>query len=289
MANNMDEKINIPLNRAILWILFSTLLISGSAFMGWLYYLHIREKRYHDDQYNIVAILQSTLQADSLKTSYLAEILHLSLDRPMNLYQFNVRESVQLLLDHPLIKEANIKKILPGTLYIQYQMRTPLAFIGDFTNTAIDDEGYLFPFRPFFTPKWIPTIYLGVDQTDYHWGSSIQNLLKVQLAFDLLSQFKNLSQEKFDLKLLDVSQAFAESYGKRQVVMQLEEKGEIKGEETLFSSLFLRLSSDHIPQDLVNFNTLQRKYLEKGKPHFQKGPIVMDFRLPHLAFIKHFK
>ncbi len=42
-------------------------------------------------------------------------------------------------------------------------MRTPYAYIGEFANTAIDKEGYLFPFRPFFTPKNLPILYIGLN------------------------------------------------------------------------------------------------------------------------------
>lgn len=276
----------IPLSRAILWILLSILCISGSAFMAWLYYLHVRERRFHDDQYRIVALIQSTSKPDALKTVYLAEMLDLSLDRPMNLYQLNTREATQTLLNHPLIKEATLKKILPGTLYVHYEMRTPCAYVGDFTNTMIDEEGYLFPFRPFFTPKRLPTLYLGLNKDEHSWGSCVKDLGSVQLAFDLLCQFEHLQQDQFDLKQLDVSQASADSYGQRQIVMTLEEKEKNQlGSSKQF--IFLRLSCDHTEQDLMNFYPLQKVFFEKqGKVIEKDQPIIFDFRIPHLAFIK---
>ena len=88
----------------------------------------------------------------------------------------------------PLIKKASIKKIPPGTLYIEYQMRVPLAYLGDYTNTALDEEGYLFPFSPFFTPKKLPIIYLGLQQDDAQWGMTLKQDQRLQLAFDLLKK-----------------------------------------------------------------------------------------------------
>lgn len=277
----------IPLNRAILWIIVSTLFISGSAFMGWLYFLHVRERRYHDDQYRIVALVQSSSQADHLKTVYLAELLDLSVDRPINLYQFNTKESTQTLLNNPLIKDASIKKILPGTLYIRYQMRSPCAYIGDFSNTAIDEDKYLFPFRPFFTPKHLPTILLGLNKEECPWGSNLKHLSSVELAFNLLSQFEGLQQDRFILKQVDVSQAFADSYGQRQVVMVLEEK---HPNESLAASpilFFLRLNLDHVDKDLLNFMTLQNTFFEqKEETRLKDHSVIFDFRISHLAFIK---
>lgn len=281
----MNEN-KIALNKAILWILVSTLFISGSAFMGWLYYLHVRERRFNDDQYRIVALVQSSSHADHLKTVYLAEILELSVDRPINLYQFNAKESAQTLLNNPLIKAAEIKKLLPGTLYIRYQMRTPCAYIGDFTNTVIDEEKYLFPFRPFFTPKRLPTLYLGLNKEECQWGSHLKHLSSIKLAFDLLSQFERLQQDQFFLKQVDVSQAFADSYGQRQIIMELEENHAQASSEGAPLVVFLRLSLDHAQQDLMNFYTLQKTFFEKKKEaRLKKESVIFDFRIPHLAFI----
>ena len=154
--------------------------------MGWLYFLHLKERRMQDDQYRIVAIVQSTPQADSLKTAYLAEILDLSLDRPANLYQFDSDEGVLTLLSNSLIKEASIRKIHPGTLLISYQMRTPVAYVGEYANTVIDEEGVLFPFRPFFTPKRLPVLYLGIDDEKCKWGNCLKEEPSLKTAFSIL-------------------------------------------------------------------------------------------------------
>lgn len=281
----------IPLNRALLWILVATLLISGSAFMGWLYFLHVRERRLHDDQYRIVAIIQSTPQADALKTVYLAELLNLSLDRPMNLYQFNAKEAIQTLLGNPLIKSAAVKKILPGTLYIHYQMRIPVAYVGDLANTVIDEEGYLFPFRPFFTPKRLPSVYLGLEKEVCRWGSCLKDYPSLRLALYLLHQFELLKQDQFNIKQLDVTQALADSYGQRQVVMMIEESSQ-EGANSPQPPIFLRLSSDRTVQDLANFRTLMFACIEKKNEGFGKVKVqghqamIIDLRIPHLAFIK---
>ncbi len=281
----------MPFSRSLIWILVSTLLISGSAFMGWLYFLHVKERRLHDDQYRIVAIIQSTPQADALKTLYLAELLGLSLDRPINLYQFNAKEAAQTLLSHPLIKNATVKKILPGTLLIHYQMRTPVAYVGDFTNTVVDEEGYLFPFRPFFTPKRLPAIYLGLDKEDCVWGRCLQNYSSLKLAFVILNQFDQLQLEKFNLKLLDVTQAQADSYGQRQIVLTLETSCQEESHSAQ-SLTFLRLSSDRTAQDLANFHTWQAGRFEKKDEALTKvktkarEAMIIDLRIPHLAFIK---
>lgn len=282
----------VPLSKAFLWILGSTLLISGTAFMGWLYYLHVKEKRYQDDQYQIAAIVQSNLQSDALKTAYLAEVLDLSLDRPVNLYQFNVKEGVNTLLSNPLIKEASIKKILPGTLLIHYQMRTPLAYLGDYANTVIDEGGALFPFRPFFTPKRLPILILGMKPNERQWGSSLKGERSLKLAYSIMQQFDQLKQDRFRIRQLDVSLAQDDSYGQRQVVLVLEENSQDWNASDPHSLLYLRLNADDPAQALVNFHTLQAALFDKKEeaPVKDLGAgskiVLIDLRIPHLAFIK---
>lgn len=280
----IDQKLSF--NRALLWILVSTLLISGSAFMGWLYFQHVKARRVQDDQYRIVAIIQSTPQVETLRTVYLAELLNLSFDRPVNLYQFNVQSAIRTLLDYPLIKHATIKKILPGTLYIHYQMRIPIAYLGDYSNTVIDEEGYLFPYRPFFTPKRLPIIYLGVAKEECMWGGCLKEHVLLKLAFEILQQFHQLKQEDFYLKQIDVAQAEADSYGQRQIVLLLERGSQDRRDFSLHS-IYLRLSTDHYKQDLANYCHLQELLFNAENEKMAKcREVMIDLRIPHLAFIK---
>jgi hypothetical protein len=270
----LSEK-KIPISHALLWIFFSTLLISGSAFMGWLYFLHLKDRRLNDSQYQIVAIIQKTSQKESLKTMYLAELLGLSLDQPVNLYRFDSEEGEKKLKSSPLIKQASIKKIRPGTLFIDYRMRSPVAYLENYSNTAVDEEGYLFPFRPFFTPKNLPAFYLDLDK-QLRWGDSLGNALNLNLAFNVLRSLEKLRLYHVQIKRIDVSQAFEDSFGKRQIVAVLEtndgtrEKGHLN---------FLRLNPDHFHQNLVNYETLCRNNKTSGIK-------VIDLRISRLAFIK---
>lgn len=287
-----------------MWILVATLFLSGTAFMGWLYFLHMKGRKFHDDQYRIVAIVQNTPQAESLKTVYLAEMLGLSLDYPENLYQFDIHAATETMLANPLIKEAVIKKILPGTLYVQYSLRVPCALVADFTNTVIDEEGYLFPYEPFFTPKRLPAISIGLQENECHWGECVKDRLAVQLAFDLIAEFEKLKQNQFNLNHVDAVNADAGSYGRREIVMLLEKKEEngppLVQQSDLQTDLrenvqadkrasrlnvYLRLSADGHKQNLANFFVLQSALLRERKRDEKNGLMIIDFRIPNLAFI----
>jgi len=275
----LSKQNKIPALYVFLWILLSTLLVSGTALMGWLYYLHVRNLRLNDEQYNIVAIIQKNAQKEALKTVYLAQLLDLSLDQPISIYMFDEEEGEKKLIASPLIKKVKITKIRPGTLYIDYQVRTPMAYLGEYSNTAIDQEGYLFPFQPFFTPKVLPAIYFSRFKSDVKWGESLKTKEEFQLAINVLKKLQSSINDSFYIKQLDVSQAFSENYGQRQIVVAL---GKNESRNKTEEMTYLRLNPDNYQQNLDNFITLQL-YATR---HQMKCRVI-DFRLSQLAFIQY--
>lgn len=241
-----------PLRKALFIILVSTFLVSGSATLAIFYYKKTIAEKVIDHKYNIRNIIQTGTQKEALRTEYLAELLCLSENKPTNIYSFDVSEAKLKLLNSPVIKEAYVKTLLPDTVYIDYTVYTPVAKLYDITNTAIDEEGITFPISPFFTPKKLPEIF---------FGETILQTEKVTLALELLDLMK--------VCWVDVSQAYSENCGKRQIVVILEE------EEGLKRSL--RLTTKNYAQELKRYIAL-RKYL---KPQQQ----IIDFRVSDIALV----
>lgn len=291
----------IPLRKALSIILLSVLIISGSPALTLLYFKHIRDKKRHDPTYQIVAIVQACSNGEGLKSVYLAELLNLSVDKPINLYSFNTKEGRQKLLDSPVFREAHIKRIPPGTIHIDYALRRPIAFIADFTNTVIDNHGVIFPFKPFFTPKKLPEIYLGGKwETNIVWGNILQDE-KLDLAMSLLHLAANyVCDENTSLRRVDVSNAFAPSYGQRQIVLIFEEKMNRmnEGMPIVYSyPRMLRLSPDNYREQLANYLELSkflRQQDSKAMPALsmptagilKMKATIIDMRLSELAFIE---
>lgn len=276
----------MPFSRSVIWILVSVLLISGSAFMGWLYFISVRERRLHDEQYRIAAIVQNAGQKEPLKTAYLAELLNLSLDKPVNIYRFDVKAAEARLMASPVIKKAEVRKILPGTLYVQYEIRTPLMLLGNYTNTVIDNNGYRFPLRPFFTPKRLSTLYIKPSRDEQTiWGSTIQDDESLAMAIRIQNLFKKYGREDLFIKQIDLSHLKSDSYGQRQIVLILQkliyDPLDLENEK----KIYVRLSPDHYRQGLINFFNLYEKLL-RNELTMHNDRFVIDFRVPHLAFIK---
>lgn len=278
----------MSLYKALFTILISTLLISGSSAIGLLYYQQIREKQRHDPAYNIVAIVQSTTDAEALKTSYLAELLNLSVDYPTNLYDFSVTDARELLLKSPVIDDARVSKIFPGTIHVNYTLRHPIAFLADRTNTALDSKGVTFQFKPFFTPKNLPKIYLGVSLDELK--ASQQKNERLELALNLLDlAMTYYCDGGLVLSQIDVSDAWALSAGQRQIILIFEERiaRVISGKPFMHSQIHvLRLPTINYHEQLANYLQL-RSYLNlSNKTRFSESKaLIIDLRLSELAFI----
>lgn len=276
---------SIPFKKALSIIFLSTFCISGIGGLGVFYYSKVKAKWGKDPKYHIVALAQTTLMQEPLKTAYLEELLNLSFDQPSNLYLLNIQTVKELLLQSPLIKKAEVKKIFPGTLLVEYVARTPIAYLADYSNTALDADGVPIPFKPFFTPKNIPEIYLGLEVDDENklWGQVIEDPRKT-LSFDVLNWvYKNWGDKRLQVKRIDTSRAYSSSYGDRQIIMTCDD---ILEECTV--PLILRLHTQNYLEGLANFKAL-REYLLKHKKIKKDEvvkPLIIDLRLSQLAFLK---
>lgn len=292
-------KKKFTLFHSLLWILCSAVALNGLAFGGIKAYLYWKRVHSLDFQVPIKAIVQTGPQKEALKTTYLAELLDLSIDKPTLCCEFDLREAQKKLLASPVIKEAKVEIKEPGILYINYTIRQPIVFLHDYKNIALDEDRIPFPVAPFFTPKKLPEVYLDIE-APLVWNKPITGE-KIELAFDLYKILEGpIASDLFNIKRIDVSNAFQKNYGKREIVLQT--KDEIyttkEGVEYCFSfPRILRLSTKKYSQELSNYLKYREKLLEKEKheilfPEEETETIVyqptkvIDFRISQLAFME---
>ena len=282
----------------------ATLILFLTAYGLWTKSKH---SRLSDPAHRITAIVQTGPEKEALKTLYLAELLGLSADHETNLYAFDLQKGEAKLLISPLIAKAKIKRLPPNTLYIDYEVRRPIAKVGDYQNIGIDREGYLFPLAPFFSPKELPEIYIGLppfaapEDPNGRKGGLWQTPLKnrhLHLAFEILQYLEGSSwKEGLRIKRIDVSNAFADSLGTREIVLSTEEELTLTRPEEMIRCTFpkiLRLAPKDYTQQLANFFSLRKSMLEDYRkqiaqaPHSgQFAPRIVDLRIPQLAFVEN--
>lgn len=263
------------------------LLLCAGCLFAWFYYDHLLKLRKVNPDFAIRVIVQTGPECEALPSYYLAELLDLSIDKPTNIYNFTIERAEKKLLSTPVIKEAKIATYTPNTLYIDYTVRHPIAYLGDYSNLLVDEEGALFPCQPLFTPKKLPELYLGLAQQadpKLLWQSRLTTE-----PFKLACQVLQVASEMDIGRIIkiDVCRAEAKSCGQRQIILSLEESY-YTGQTTYYLPRTLRLPTKNFAEALANYSLLRKYLLQQLSPSDQ--PIVrepcrvIDLRIAHLAY-----
>jgi hypothetical protein len=253
----------MKLSIALSWIIGSALLVVGSFNLGMKSYFRHKHERALNSRYQIKRVIQTGPQRTPLKTSFLAELIGLSANKPSPIGTFDEELAAKKLLACPVIKEATVSLREPDTIYIDYTVRQPVALLYDYDNAAIDEEGVVFPLFPFYTPKRLPEIYLGIQ--GIHFFTPLEGP-KVELALKIL---RMLSFQNIYIRRIDVSKALAPTLGEREIVLMVQED---------VLTHFLRLSVKDFAQEIGNYLELRSK--------LPKDPLVIDLKIPNLGYYK---
>lgn len=248
--------------KVIFIVLLSLATVLSIVVATHFFYTYVKKTRATHKKYVICGIIQAAPSA-SLPTVYLEQVLDLSIDKPVNLSEFNLEEAHKRLLSTHIISEAVVKKYKPNIIYLEYTLREPMAFLGDYSNTALDKEGFFFPYAPFYLPNSLPTIYVGEGAAEAPWGSKMEEGLNDLLA-DLLSHLEDKPIERIDL-----SRAFSPSIGRREIVIIFKEGNRI------------RLTPERYRNELHDFYLLEKEILTDKSSGW-----TVDLRIPEIAFLQ---
>lgn len=252
-------------------IIIGTAFLTAVLFQS-LFYTWKKSKihRLEQKQFIVDRIIQTGPDRRALPTTYLEELMEISKNNPIHLDLVDCRELENKLYFSPVIASAKVKKIYPSAIYVDYTVRRPFSFVSDFENMVVDEEGYLFPLKPFFTPKRLTEIYLG--ETNFS-PTFIGKHPKFLLAKKILS-LMHLSTgfSPFFIERIDVSRAFDLSLGRKEIVIILR----LKNQRHL-----LRLNPKSYAQELGNYINLFPSLI-KDEPQ----QTVVDLRLSNIAYIE---
>lgn len=230
----------------------------------------VEVERLMNPKYVIDTIVQTGPVKEALPTVLLSELLDLSYDQPTNFFAFDEKKAEKKLLNSPVISYAKVKKIKPNKVYVDYELRHPIATFGDFENMAIDSERRVFPLAPYFSPMNLPEIVTGD-----HRFSEIITGEKVELAFKVLyALFKADLGQHAEIKKVDVSRAFSPSYGKKEIVVVIDHKKERH---------YLRLAQKNLESALANYVSLVHGM------EADEVERVIDLRIEKLAYVEDLK
>ncbi len=215
---------------------------------------------------NCLYIAQTGPKKEALSPHTLFSLLEWSQEDLSALSPRLVQAKKKHLAAHPVMKKVELRIEQNNTLLIDYTLRSPVAFLGDFSNRALDVEGHCFPCFPFFTPKRLPTFYLGLSAFPH---TPLKGE-KIDLAFAVLRALRALGWSFSTDVAIDVSRAFFPSFGRAEVVVTLKK-------DNCFCH-YLRLTPRAYRVELQKYRRLHRSWPE--------GQVIFDLRLESLALIK---
>ncbi len=217
-------------------------------------------------------MIQTGPVKEALKSEHLEELLDICFDQPQNLYSYSTLEGEKKLIQSALIKEVKLTKEYPNSLIIDYTTREPIAYLSDYENLVVDQDGVLFPLSPFFTPKVLPEVYLGIKIEPFKYGKLCDE--KLELALKILNLFEQYHIKGLTIKKIDISKLRVESLGQQEIVITLIEE---LGKKNYLR--FLRLTHDHYPEELEHFFSLKQMSLPQD--------FTIDLRLLPNAYLNY--
>lgn len=273
-----NRKAILPISLCIIFISFICMVISG-------YHLLHTYWTVRDPQGSVIStIVQSSPEKNTLQTDFFAELLSLSQDSSVLSKKFDLEKANRLVKSFPIMKECNIH-LDRDTLYIDYELRQPVAYLGNFCNVAIDKEGVLFPISPFFSIKRLPLIYIhdselaGVDNI---WGRQITSE-SMKIALDIIKHTLEVGfQEKFLVRQIDVSSLSSDSYAKREIILIVELMESHAAKYLPAYSHILRLNPKKPLRGIDQYLILKKELVSTDLISKR----IFDLRLPDLAFIR---
>lgn len=270
------RKTILPISLCVIFISFICMIISG---YHWLHtYWVVRSP----EESVIRTIVQSSADKNNLQTDFFAEILSLSQDSSVLSKRFDIEKATHILETFPIIKECNLY-VDRDTLYINYELRQPVAYLGNFYNVGIDREGVLFPITPFSSMKRLPLIYIHERELPNSlWGNQITSE-SMKIALEIIAHTSKMGfQEKFLVRQIDMSSVPFDAYAKREIVLVIELMESHSSKYLPVYSHILRLNPKKPLRGIDQYLILKKELVSTSLISKK----IFDLRLPDLAFIR---
>lgn len=244
----------------LFYILVNLLILIIFGFFFFFYYQANKSKCFSLKKLT----LQASVHPSSCISSFffLGKIQALSPDNN-NVYSDTDRLQNQLkeqLLENNIFHSLKIKISKHNkAITIKYQLRTPVAYLGNLSNTFVDDQGTTFPATPFFLPQNLPVIF----------SKSFNSKEKCIDEKEILLMNKMLHHE-LPIKVIDFSKL---SDPTSEIVI------------TLCNQDIIRVSASNFEETLRYYQFLKNSFYKNS----EKEKIICDFRIKGLAFTQIMK
>ena len=261
----------LPIRRALIWIALSVLIFAGATLGVGLSINFYKNLRAKNPRYTLKKIIPKAHRDLYIPEENFAKWLEVSLEQPPNLYDLKHSKMVAALMEQPILEKVRITKQPPSSLIIDYWPRMPVFQLADQKDTLLDDQAMVIPHEPWIIGAY-PKIFLGLTEA-VSFGKEVR-----ALEWDIVMQIYSVWQEiglSYRLGRIDVSQSFAKSAGKRQIVLVIDLEGE--------ATHYLRLPTKGFEGRLRDYAALCQHWVENNELNQDR---VVDFRIEEIALIE---
>lgn len=260
---------------AFLKIFFISALFWGAFFGAWGWKKIQQDRRENDERFTLRKIAARSLTVDKVPLSLLSSLLEIKEGMP--LFAIHPEDCLSRLKACPAFSRARVWRLLPGTLGIEYTLRTPQAALGGVRNVVFDSTGELFFLLPFFAPKKLPLVVLDIPQV-----ATLEELQKattpseeMKLALRMIPALSSFAaRHKLFLERIDLSKRNHPNIFRREIVITFSSQLSRKA-----AYLYLRCH----PRSL-SLKKLQKVFAYICGSEFHPG--VVDMRFPACVLVK---
>jgi len=214
-------------------------------------------------------LIQKTPTSQALSARFFSDYLGLSPGGRFQILQKLDLSKIQKKLEEfPIFKHVHAEFTPIGELLVSYELRKPVLALKDYAQLGVDAEGMIVPIAPYYSPKRLPEVYLGLKTIE--WNRAQQ----VNQALDIMAYFDHHALETFTLKLIDLSRLTHSIPSHREIIVTI----------SIFNkNHYLRLNPQHVDRALHRYMRLFKEAKLKNQLH---ESIIFDARITKFATLK---
>jgi len=214
-------------------------------------------------------IVQKTTTIESLSPRFFSDYLGLSpKGRSLHIQNLDIRKIQKKLSEFPIFEKVQSEFTPQGELLVSYELRRPLFSLLDFSNCGLDSLGFFIPMAPYYSPKKLASIFLGIKNLEWNKAYDIKE------AVEILNFFSPYLSEDFNIKLIDLSHLKESIPARREIIVTI---------AFAKASHFLRLNPKHLHKALDRYMLLFKE------PTLQEQiirDVIFDARISRFATLK---
>lgn len=217
----------------------------------------------------LTTLIQKTPTIQTLSPRFFSNYLGLNpCGKNIDIRKLDITKINKKLKQFPIFKNIHAEFTKDKELLLSYHLRNPCYLLKDYSNCAIDEEGYVIPLNPYYSPKKLPYLYIGIAELS--WSQSYH----IDLAHQVVDFFINHKIDQLSIAMIDLSRMRSNIKSHHEVIVTVEFLDKVH---------YLRLNPANIEKALTRYVSLFKETELRDKI---LGNAVFDARIQKFSTLK---